>query len=51
LLWFIGAAPDYIWPALVLVGIGIVGAEYSNIFYNAMLPKLPSSDRIGRWSG
>lgn len=51
LLWFIKATPGYVWPALVLVGVGIVGAEYSCIFYNAMLPELAPPDRTGRWSG
>jgi UMF1 family MFS transporter len=29
----------------------MVGAEYSYIFYNAMLPELAPPDRVGRWSG
>lgn len=51
LLWFVKPLPGYVWPALVLVGIGIVGAEYSYIFYNAMLPELVPRNRLGRWSG
>lgn len=51
LLWFIRPSPDYVWPALFLVGIGMVGAEYSYIFYNSMLPELAPPDRLGRWSG
>lgn len=51
LLWFIKPSEDYLWPALVVVGVGIVGAEYAMIFYNAMLPQLVPGDRVGRWSG
>ena len=51
LLWFVKPSPDFLWPALVLVGVGMVGAEYSYIFYNAMLPELAPPDRVGRWSG
>jgi UMF1 family MFS transporter len=51
LLWFIKPSEDYLGPALVVVGVGIVGAEYAMIFYNAMLPQLVPRDRVGRWSG
>ncbi|MGM0428000.1 MAG: MFS transporter [Thermodesulfobacteriota bacterium] len=51
LLWFVKPSPGYVWPALLLVGIGMMGAEYSYIFYNAMLPQLAPPDRVGRWSG
>ena len=51
LLWFVKPSPGYVWPALLLVGIGMVGAEYSYIFYNAMLPQLAPQDQVGRWSG
>lgn len=51
LLWFIKPGGDYFIPALILVGVGILGAEYGMIFYNAMLPELAPRDRIGRWSG
>lgn len=37
--------------ALILVGIGTIGVEFAGIFYNAMLPQLAPSDRLGRWSG
>jgi UMF1 family MFS transporter len=51
LLWFVRPSEDFLGPALVLVGVGMVGAEYSYIFYNAMLPELAPPDRLGRWSG
>jgi MFS transporter, UMF1 family len=51
MLWFIRPSPDHVWPALFLVGVGMVGAEYSYIFYNSMLPELAPQDRLGRWSG
>lgn len=51
LLWFAEPSTDFLWYALFLAFIGTVGAELSLIFYNAMLPDLAPSDRIGRWSG
>jgi len=51
LLWFIKPSPDYVWPALLLAGIGTIGSEYAMIFYNAMLPDLANTEAIGRWSG
>lgn len=51
LLWFIGPSPDYFWPAVLLVIVASIGAEYAFIFYNAMLPDLVPADRTGRWSG
>lgn len=51
LLWFILPAPEYMQPALWLVGIGAIGAEGAFIFYNAMLPELAPPGQLGRWSG
>lgn len=51
LLWCIQPSSDFISPALLLVGIGAVGAEGAYIFYNAMLPALAKPSEIGRWSG
>lgn len=51
LLWYIAPSSDYLTLALVLIGIGSVGAEGAYIFYNAMLPSLAAPSEIGRWSG
>ncbi len=51
LLWFVRPAPDYLWPALILLGVGSLGEELAFIFYNAMLPQLVPQSHIGRWSG
>ena len=51
LLWFIEPAPTFVWPALLLVGLGTIGAEFATIFYNALLPRLAPPERVGRWSG
>ncbi|ABA57518.1 MFS transporter [Nitrosococcus oceani] len=51
LLWFIKPTPDYAWLALLLVGLGTLGAEFAFIFYNAMLPGLAGPKYVGRWSG
>lgn len=50
-LWVVGPDDRYVWPALLLVGLGTIGAESAMIFYNAMLPDLVPPDRTGRWSG
>jgi UMF1 family MFS transporter len=51
LLWFVKPSPAYVWLALVLVGLGTLGAEFAFIFYNAMLARLAPAERLGRWSG
>jgi MFS transporter, UMF1 family len=51
LLWTIKPSPDYVWLALILVGIGTIGVEGAYIFYNGMLPDLAPPGQIGRWSG
>jgi UMF1 family MFS transporter len=51
LLWFVLPAPQYLWLALALVGIGIFGSDCANIFYNAMLPRIAAPEQVGRWSG
>jgi len=50
-LWLIRPDTSYVWPALVLVAVGTIGAEYAMIFYNAMLAGLAPPERLGRWSG
>ncbi len=51
LLWFVTPSPESVLPALVLVGIASFTSEFANLFYNAMLPGLAGSARMGRWSG
>lgn len=51
LMWYVLPSPDYVWLALLTVGIGAVGAEGAFIFYNSMLPELAPPSQIGRWSG
>jgi UMF1 family MFS transporter len=51
LLWFVKPSPDYVWLALILVGLGTLGVEFAVIFYNAMLSRLAPPRRLGRWSG
>jgi UMF1 family MFS transporter len=50
-MWYIRPETTWVWPALFLVGAGTVMSEYALIFYNAMLPSLVESRRMGRWSG
>jgi UMF1 family MFS transporter len=51
LLWFVTPGPGQALPALLLVALGILGAEFAVIFYNALLPDLAGAARVGRWSG
>ncbi len=51
LLWFVEPTTAWVWPALLLVAAGTVGAEFASVFYNAMLPTLARRERLGRWSG
>lgn len=50
-LWFIPPDPSSVLPAMVLIPLAVIGTELAILFYNAMLPHLAGSDRIGRWSG
>lgn len=51
MLWSVTPTPDQFWNAALWVGLGILGAEFAFIFYNAMLPDLASPEHTGRWSG
>lgn len=51
LLWFATPSAHNVWPALALMGLATLGAEFAELFYNAMLPGLAPRERIGRWSG
>ena len=51
LLWFVEPTPSHATRAIWLVGLGIVGTEFAELFYNAMLPSIAPLQRIGRWSG
>jgi len=50
-LWLITPTPDRMMEGLFLVGLAILGYEFSYIFYNAMLPAIALDKEIGRWSG
>lgn len=51
LLWNVLPSNNMVLMALVLVGIGTIGSEFAQIFYNAMLPELAPVEKQGRWSG
>lgn len=50
-LWFVEPSNSFLFLALVLIFLSTVGSEIAIIFYNAMLPNLVGSDKMGRWSG
>jgi UMF1 family MFS transporter len=49
-LWWVRPDPAYVPLALVLVVAGTVAFEVASVFYNAMLPDIAPSGRIGRLS-
>ncbi len=50
-LWTVMPEPGSVLRALVLVGIASFAFELGMVFYNAMLPDLAPTNKIGRWSG
>jgi UMF1 family MFS transporter len=42
---------EVLYFALAMVALSTIGSEFSFVFYNAMLPDLVSSKKMGRWSG
>jgi len=52
LWWAVPAAgPATLFWSLVAIGLATIGAEFSIVFNNAMLPSLVPEDRMGRLSG
>ncbi len=51
LLWFAKPDPAYSMPVLVVAGTGVVALELGLLFYNALLPSIAPSERLGRISG
>lgn len=51
MLWFAEPSTAFLAWALVWVAIGTIGSEYAFVFYNAMLPSLVPTKKMGRWSG
>lgn len=53
LLWFATPAASDLRLAFIVVAValGVIGAEYSIVFNNAMLPSLAKPDRVGQLSG
>lgn len=50
-LWFAVPGMEAPWIILVAFAIGLVGAEFTAIFTNAMLPDLGPREEVGRISG
>ncbi|MBI3506519.1 MAG: MFS transporter [Proteobacteria bacterium] len=50
-LWFVRPNPADALFALVAFGIATVAFEIATVFYNALLPKVASPERLGRISG
>jgi UMF1 family MFS transporter len=50
-LWFVLPDGSFLIGALIAFGIGLIGAEFTTIFTNSMLPELGEDSAIGRLSG
>src|SRR6056297_35309 len=50
-LWFMLPDGSFLMGALIAFGIGLIGAEFTTIFTNSMLPELGDASAIGRLSG
>lgn len=50
-LWWTLPDGSTLWWALLAFGLGMIGAEYTTIFTNALLPSLGRDGAIGRISG
>lgn len=51
MLWFAYPDASNFWWMLIAFGIGFIGAEFTTIFTNSLLPDLGSREEIGRISG
>lgn len=50
-LWFLTPDGSFLVGALVAFGVGLIGAEFTTVFTNSLLPELGSKEEIGRISG
>ena len=50
-LWFLTPDGSFLVGALIAFGVGLIGAEFTTIFTNSLLPELGSKEEIGRISG
>ncbi|WP_067780005.1 MFS transporter [Actinomyces vulturis] len=50
-LFFIKPDPAYLWPGIILLGIGNVFFELASVNYNGLLSRLTPKDRMGAVSG
>lgn len=50
-LWFVHPDPSDTLLALIAVGLVLIGTEFANIFYNAMLARVAIPERLGRVGG
>ena len=50
-LWYMLPDGSFLVGALIAFGIGLIGAEFTTIFTNSMLPELGDDSAIGRLSG
>ena len=50
-LWYLTPDGSFLTGALICFGVGLIGAEFTTIFTNSLLPDLGNTEQIGRISG
>ncbi len=50
-LWMLTPDGGFLYGALIAFGIGLIGAEFTTIFTNSLLPELGTESEVGRISG
>lgn len=50
-LWFLTPDGSFLLGALIAFGVGLIGAEFTTVFTNSLLPELGPRQEIGRISG
>ncbi len=50
-LWYLTPDGSFLTGALICFGVGLIGAEFTTIFTNSLLPDLGTEEQIGRISG
>lgn len=50
-LFFIVPTPEYLWPGLIMLGVGSIVSELAGVNYNSTIDQVATTKNIGRVSG
>ena len=50
-LWFLAPGGDFVLGAMICFGIGLIGAEFTTVFTNSLLPELGTREEVSKLSG